>query len=461
MSDQQIDELKDALRLQVTNRAISNAHTRLGLSGQISAALVALCYPVGIIVAGPIGLWAMILLAAAVAGGSLAAIRQESAAIASGDATKARRYLSPEELIEFNDAATQIQAAASKKPMGAATAPTAQESGSTAQTAPGSASADVAPVLLPVAPCALDDAAPHLLLLGRTREGKSETLKHLVGDAPTVWYVTSKHTDLIPDHWRGYRVGGPTLPEQMGWLLDQWEARFLTHLEGQTSGGEWFVIDEAVGIMRSLETKGAKRTAMRLKGFIVELVTAGAAVGGYVGLLSQTGNSGPLGIDLDLLKNFSVVSCGKRKKKQAIAAFEKLTELRLTPEQTQQVLTMPGYVQLWENDGPCLSQVEPSKLPTKQVEKCPILDTPTAPSMATEPTEPKPLEARILDYLRGHGEAKTAREIRNSCTQSTDTPRASTEDMKLLLDSLITGGQIQRWEDGSTDRYQATGTGEV
>ena len=98
---------------------------------------------------------------------------------------------------------------------------------------------------------------------------------------------------------------------------------------------------------------------------------------------------------------------------------------------------------------------------TKPLIKCPILDTDTAPQQAHDTTEPNPLETRILDYLQGHGEAKTAREIRNSCTRPTDAPRASTDEIKLLLDSLIYGGHIRRWADTTTDRYQATGTGGV
>jgi hypothetical protein len=224
---------------------------------------------------------------------------------------------------------------------------------------------------LPRAVAQLDEAAPHLFMVGRTREGKSETLKHLIGAEKRVWYITSKATDQIPAHWQGYRVGGPHLGAQMTWLLDQWEASLLNHLEGADKDREWFVIDEAVGILQSLKTKGFKRIAERLRGFIVELLTAGAAVNAFGGILSQTGNAGPLGVDEDLLKNFSIVGCGKRKKAQMVKAFCKLTDLRLTGEQEAESLNLPGYWQLWENNGPCLSQVPLSDLPLKDVVRCP------------------------------------------------------------------------------------------
>lgn len=148
----------------------------------------------------------------------------------------------------------------------------------------------------------------------------------------------------------------------------------LSHLEGKDSDREWFIIDEAIGILQSLKTKGHKAIAARLAGFVVECVTAGAAVGSWVGILTQSGNAGPLGIDEDLLKNFSVVGCGKRKKAQMIKAFCKLTDLRLTAQQEAEILSLEGYWQLWENSGPCLSQVPFSPLVLKDVLPCPTND---------------------------------------------------------------------------------------
>lgn len=460
MTDQQIAELKDALRLQVTNRAISNAHTRLGLSGQISAALVALCYPVGIIVAGPIGLWAMILLAAAVAGGSLAAIRQESAAIAQGDAAKARQYLSPEELIEFNDAATQIQAASEKKAVGATAA--TQASGSNAQTEPGSKSADVAPV--PYAPIKLDPDCPHFLLLAGSREGKSNALRCLLDGHARVNYVSTKGTDQVPAHWEGYVIGGTAeaMGQQLQWLLTTWGAKLAAHADGTDTEPEWFVFDEAIQLQTYAKRSKVRGLADDLAGLQVEIATQGAAIGAYGTLLAQTKNAGPLGIDLDILQqNFRMVIPLKSKRRLALSVIEKMGGLRLTTEQREDILSNPNrYLQLWLGED---EDIYHDVLPEFQGElkplvKCPIADADTAPQQAQETTEPKPLGARILDYLKGHGEAKTAREIRNSCTRPTDNPRASTDEVKDILCLMISEGQIQRWDEGSTERYQATGT---
>ena len=57
-----------------------------------------------------------------------------------------------------------------------------------------------------------------------------------------------------------------------------------------------------------------------------------------------------------------------------IKAFCKLTDLRLTTEQEAEILSLEGYWQLWENNGPCLSQVPLSELPLKDVLPCPTND---------------------------------------------------------------------------------------
>jgi len=460
MADTQIDDLKNALRLQVTNRAISNVHTRLGLSGQISAALVALCYPVGIIVAGPIGLWAMILLAAAVAGGSLAAIRQESSAIADGDVTKARQYLSSEELSEFNHAATQIQAASEKKAVGATAA--TQESGSNVQTEPGSKSADVAPV--PFAPIKLDPDCPHFLLLAGSREGKSNALRCLLDGHARVNYVSTKATDQVPSHWEGYVIGGTSQEKgkQLQWLLTHWEAKLAAHAEGTDTEPEWFIFDEAIQIQTYAKRSKVKGLADAIAGLQVEIATQGAAIAAFGVLLAQTKNAGPMGIDLDLLQqNFRMVIPLKSKRRLALSVIEKMGGLRLTLEQREDILSNPNrYLQLWLGED---EDIYHDVLPEFQGElkpllKCPIADADTAPQQAQETTEPKPLGVRILDYLKGHGEAKTAREIRGACTRSTDSPRASVDEVRDILALMISEGQITRWEDGSTERYQVTGT---
>jgi hypothetical protein len=154
----------------------------------------------------------------------------------------------------------------------------------------------------------------------------------------------------------------------------------------------------------------------------------------------------------------------KSKRRLALSVIEKMGGLRLTPLQREDILTNPNrYLQLWlGEDEDIYHDVLPEfEGELKPLIKCPAFfegSTPTAPSMATEPTEPKPLGVRILDYLKGHGEAKTAREIRGACTRSSDTPRASVDEVRDVLALMISEGQISRWADGSTERYQVTGT---
>jgi hypothetical protein len=365
------------------NRATSRCYSKWMLPAQIGGCACILLWPLGA-VAGSLGIVALAAMGAGSALAGLAMADQESNRIAQGDRDALAQYLSDDDITEFKQLAQAT--ATPPKTTGAVEAQddptTPTPTNTTQQPEPTSESEATAPSLLPIAPCQLDDAAPHLLLIGRTREGKSETLKHLIGSEERVWYITSKYTDQVPEHWTAYRVGGRDLPAQMAWILAKWEAQIDRHLSGQDVEREWFVVDEAVGIMQSLKTKGETKAdrdqntaiAGKLRALIIELVTAGAAVGAFVGLLSQTGNSGPLGVDLDLLKNFSVVSCGKRKKAQMISSFEKLTQLRLNSEQSAQALNLSGFWQLWENEGPTLSQVPLSTLNLAPVITAPIND---------------------------------------------------------------------------------------
>lgn len=135
--------------------------------------------------------------------------------------------------------------------------------------------------------------------------------------------------------------------------------------------------------------------------------------------------------------------------------------LRLTLEQREDILSNPNrYLQLWLGED---EDIYHDVLPEFQGElkpllKYPISDVDTAPQQVQKATEPKPLGVRILAYMKGHGEAKTAREIRGACTRSTDSPRASVDEVRDILALMISEGQITRWEDGSTERYQVTGT---
>jgi len=450
-----------ALLLATKNRAITRCWLSHTSYGQIAAATAGLLWPIGTVIAGPWGIVAMGGFAGVILIGSVMSASKEADGIelevSQGRFNRMGAYLTQDDVLELKRKAIAAGVVSAEKKMspemGQTPATTTSNTGTTTPSAGSEKS-----VNLPRAIAQLDEAAPHLFMVGRTREGKSETLKHLIGKEKRVWYVTSKATDKVPSHWQGFRVGGPHLGAQMAWLLDQWEASLLNHLEGTDNQREWFVIDEAVGILQSLKTKGFKRVAERLRGFIVELLTAGAAVNAFGGILSQTGNAGPLGVDEDLLKNFSIVGCGKRKKAQMVKAFCKLTDLRLTGEQEAEILGLSGYWQLWENNGPTLSQVPLSELPLKDVVVCPF-DKEETDTFQRPPKAPKQsFEARILDYLKKQPEGKTAREITIACTRSSDDPRPNVAQVKDMLTLMISEGYVSRETDGVTERYRATGT---
>ena len=442
---------KEELLLATKNRAITRCWLSHTSYGQIAAATAGLLWPVGIVVAGIWGIAAMGGFAGVILIGSVMAASKEADAIdlevSEGNFTKMGEYLTQDDLLDLKRKAIAMGVTSPEKKMSPNTGQNPTSGNGT--TAPNSGDS----ATLPRATAQLDDAAPHLFMVGRTREGKSETLKHLIGAEQRVWYVTSKATDKVPQHWQGYRVGGPQLGEQMTWLLDQWEASLLNHLEGADTDREWFVIDEAVGILQSLKTKGHKQTAERLRGFIVEMLTAGAAVNGFIGILSQTGNAGPLGIDEDLLKNFSIVGCGKRKKAQMVKAFCKLTDLRLTAQQEAEILSLDGYWQLWENNGPTLSQVPLSELPLKDVVRCPVADDGQGDSPPAQPT--KSVEQMVLELLRKRGNAIAAWEIRNNIAAL---KKGSTDAAKLTLDRMVSEGLLQIESDGVSRKYRPTGT---
>lgn len=226
---------------------------------------------------------------------------------------------------------------------------------------------------LPQKPPELDDSAPHLLLLGGTREGKTEALRYLLAGQPRVTYLTTKVTDHVPTHWGGYCVGGNAKIRQLIWFMDYWAERLDLHLTGKDTDPEWIVADEAIGHRVSLKN-ASKKLSDRWDGLMLETCTAGAAVGLYSAILCQTKNSGPIGIDLDILQqNYSVIAAVKRKRSLGFGVFEKMAGVKLAEEQKAQVLQLNGYYQLWM-DGygePAIGQLSPIQTPTKLVEPCP------------------------------------------------------------------------------------------
>jgi hypothetical protein len=450
---------RDELILAMSNRATSRCYSKWMLPAQVGGAACILLWPLGA-VAGSLGIVALVAMGAGTALAGLAMADQESSRIAQGDRNALAQYLTDDDLGEFK-ALAAAAATAPPKPMGAAPAP--KESGSTTQTPTPGSNADAAPV--PYAPIKLDPDCPHFLLLAGSREGKTNALRCLLDGHARVNYVSTKSTDQVPAHWEGYVIGGT--PEgkglQLQWLLAHWGAKLDAHADGTDTQPEWFVFDEAIQIQTYAKRSKVKGLAESIAGLQVEIATQGAAIGAYGVMLAQTKNAGPLGIDLDLLQqNFRMVIPLKSKRRLALSVIEKMGGLRLNPDQRDDILSNPSrYLQLWlgEDEDIYFDVLPEFKGKTKPLIKCPILDTDTATQQATEQAEPKALHQRIIEYLAGHGDAKTAREIRNACTRPTDIPRASTDDVKGLLESMILAGKITRWTDTTTDRYQATGTG--
>lgn len=228
---------------------------------------------------------------------------------------------------------------------------------------------------LPLKPPELDESAPHLLLLGGTREGKTEALRYLLAGQPRVTYLTTKVTDHVPAHWGGYCVGGNAKLRQLIWFMDYWAERLDAHLTGKDTEPEWIVADEAIGHRVSLKNAG-KSLCDRWDGLMLETCTAGAAVGLYSAILCQTKNSGPIGIDLDILQqNYSVIAAVKRKRSLGFGVFEKMAGVKLTDEQKAEVLQLSGYYQLWMdgNGEPAVGQLAPIATTTRLVETCPAI----------------------------------------------------------------------------------------
>jgi hypothetical protein len=465
----------DSLRGEAQDVACQTAWDRVMNTSTIVAAGMAVTLPLGGM-AGIMGLAAWGLGAVSVAIGGVMFAWREGQDIYSGDSAAIDRWLPDDDWAALANRAEQVKLAAAdaiKKPMGAVDATKAAnhltlENTKCHQMEHSSGSPEAATTApVPYAPIKLDPDCPHFLLLAGSREGKTNALRNLLDGHARVNYVSTKATDQIPGHWEGYVVGGTAeaMGQQLQWLLTHWGAKLAAHASGTDSEPAWFVFDEAIQLQTYAKRSKVRGLADALAGLQIEIATQGAAIGAYGVLLAQTKNAGPLNIDLDLLQqNFRMVIPLKSKRRLALSVIEKMGGLRMSIAQREDILTNPNrYLQLWlGEDEDIYHDVLPEfEGELKPLIKCPAFFEGSTPSMATEPTEtaePKPLEARVLDYLRGHGEARTAREIRGACTQSTDTPRASVDEVRDILALMISEGQISRWEEGSTERYQATGT---
>jgi len=118
-----------------------------------------------------------------------------------------------------------------------------------------------------------------------------------------------------------------------------------------------------------------------------------------------------------------------------VKGFCKLTDLRLTGEQEAEILNLPGYWQLWEHNGPTLSQVPLSAIALKDVVVCPTNDKQS--QVATDATE---AIALIREVLSKASSPLTAGAIRQSKRLFKN--HMALADVEQLLSDMVTRGQV-------------------
>lgn len=286
----------------------------------------------------------------------------------------------------------------------------------------------------PEEPVELRGDTPHLLLWGRTQSGKTTTAARLFRGS--VWYVTVKVRDSVPQGWKSFRINPRFADAQVNWVLDQWEPVFHQHLDDQLKSSSWFVVDEIISICELVEPS----TAKRLISFVKQVITAGASAGAFVCLMTQSTNAGALGFSADLLRNCAVVACSGQKKtnSQMAKAFCKYTGYVLTDEQLSRIEELNGYWQIWDNDGPCLSQFDPPQTAMKAPDKCPE-------ELSEKPeykTTPKNLSTDSLDGDTYHATERRRKAPKKRLKLSDRVPTLT----KTYADVIT---QIIRWFEGT------------
>lgn len=171
---------KAQLLLATKNRAITRCWLSHTSYGQIAAATAGLLWPIGTVVAGTWGIAAMGGFAGVILIASVMSASREADAIdlevSQGTFTRMGDYLTQDDLLDIKRKAISMGVAAPEKKMSPQAGQTQEPTSGNKTPAPENGDG----VTLPRAIAQLDDAAPHLFMVGRTREGKSETLKHLI-----------------------------------------------------------------------------------------------------------------------------------------------------------------------------------------------------------------------------------------------------------------------------------------
>ena len=452
----------DELKLELQNQAISRAALGMSTTAQIAAVTSALCWPVGLWVGGWLGVAALASAAVLVMGGTVAAIDEEIKAIESGDKTKIKAWLSEDDL---SDAMTRHGLAGtpdSPKLTGTSQNPSPSNATQTAPTAASDPAGALTRGVLALRP------ETHLKLLAPSRGGKTNTLLHLLKDAKRVTYVTLKDSDRVPQHWQGYRLRPFQIHRDVAAVLSEVQRTVGAILDGTGKGEHWLVIDEALAItdllQASPEDDDDKAIAREFSSLIKLHLATGAAQGARLALMSQTQNGTDIkGISAASLQNLWTVVCGSERCAEGLRHLAPWYQKHvggLTGEQVTELRSFTsGFYQLASVKGvPVLcgfSQFTGDLKPCVVPGSSRVIVTPPP---ADQNTEPKPLGVRILEYLKRHGEPKTAREIRGACTRPTDDPRATVDEVRDILALMISEGQINRFDDSGTERYQTTVT---
>jgi hypothetical protein len=458
----------DELKLELQNRAISRAAVGMSTTAQVAAVASALCWPVGLWVGGWLGVAALASAAVLVMGGTVAAIDEEIKAIEGGDKAKIKGWLTEGDVVEAMERHGLGGAAESPKIQGTSgQVPTESPSSSDpTQTAPIDGSESTAAGALPRGVLALRPET-HLKLLAPSRGGKTNTLLHLLKDAKRVTYVTLKDSDRVPQHWQGYRLRPFNIHRDVAAVVREVQATVGAILDGTGQGEHWLVVDEALAItdllQASVEDDDDRMVAKEFTSLIKLHLATGAAQGARLALMSQTQNGTDIkGISAASLQNLWTVVCGSERCAEGLRHLAPWYQKHvggLTGAQVAELRALTtGFYQLASVRGEAVLCAFPQFVGDLQPCGVPGASSTSAP---TPKPVAKALEERLLEYLTGHGQAKTAREVRNACTRSTDVPRASTEVVKQCLNQLVATGALHRWVDGPTERYQITGTGHL
>jgi hypothetical protein len=477
---------QDDLLLEMKKRAVANAYSRNMLPAQIGGACCILLWPLGAAM-GVFGIAGVVSLGVGSAIAGFSAAEQDKKRISDNDVEFIQKSLTELDIEEFSAKKAALAQGASepKKLMGAAqeippnpdtrsiqsnpipeNGRAATLAGRGESTVEGSG--QKGEILTSKAPTWPD--GEHLFMVGLSGGAKTTVLQGITAQtSDPVVYLTIKSDDKAPPTWNAYRLekfAGEKLLQQLLWLLDTLESWVKNGVKHRLVIDEYVSLQDAAKSACKMMSQGheLKGIADRLENLVKTYIRTGRSDGHYIGLLSQTPNGTDNFGSAKTQQGLRVFLCASEKSSEKFRFLvpwsKQMFSDLITPEIEAQLRGIKsGFWHLFADEG--MLFLNPTQKPT--LEQVPCQECPTWLSgdkdiKAGNEPESKSLDARILEYMNRHGEAKTAREIRNACTRPTDNPRASTDEVKDILCMMISEGQIQRWEDGKSERYQATGT---